>query len=87
VFQRGGNLGTVVADFHKSLPNAQIYVYDNNSSDHTMQAAHDAGANIRSERGQGNGHVVRRMFADTCRSERRLIIDRTNTWFFRRQSE
>src|SRR5690606_19772853 len=43
---------------------AAIYVYDNNSSDRTVEIARAAGAVVRSERQQGKGHVVRRMFAD-----------------------
>ncbi|MBX9711492.1 MAG: glycosyltransferase family 2 protein [Xanthobacteraceae bacterium] len=57
-------VGKVVADFHDALPDAQIYVYDNNSSDRTALVAHDAGAQVRSVRRQGKGHVVKRMFAD-----------------------
>jgi glycosyltransferase involved in cell wall biosynthesis len=57
-------VGSVVADFHKALPGAEIYVYDNNSSDRTAVVAREAGAQVRTERRQGKGHVVRRMFAD-----------------------
>ncbi|WFU79542.1 glycosyltransferase family 2 protein [Bradyrhizobium sp. CIAT3101] len=57
-------VATVVADFRKALPAAEIYVYDNNSRDSTAAVAHEAGAIVRSERRQGKGHVVRRMFAD-----------------------
>ncbi|WP_439364353.1 glycosyltransferase family 2 protein [Bradyrhizobium sp. DASA03005] len=57
-------VATVVADFRKALPSAQIYVYDNNSRDRTAEVAREAGAIVRSERRQGKGHVVRRMFAD-----------------------
>src|ERR1700748_594074 len=57
-------IGTVVADFRKALPCAEIFVYDNNSSDRTAAVAREAGASVRSERRQGKGHVVRRMFAD-----------------------
>ena len=57
-------VATVVADFRKALPTADIYVYDNNSKDRTAQVARAAGAEVRSERRQGKGHVVRRMFAD-----------------------
>src|SRR5476649_2168193 len=57
-------IATVVADFRKALPAADIFVYDNNSSDRTITVARDAGAQVRSERRQGKGHVVRRMFAD-----------------------
>ncbi|MBR0685063.1 glycosyltransferase [Bradyrhizobium manausense] len=57
-------VAAVVADFRKALPAAEIYVYDNNSRDRTAAVAHEAGAIVRSERRQGKGHVVRRMFAD-----------------------
>ena len=53
-----------VAAFRAALPEAQIYVYDNNSTDRTRELAAQAGAIVRSERMQGKGHVVRRMFAD-----------------------
>ncbi len=53
-----------VAGFRAVLPDADIYVYDNNSSDRTCAMAAAAGAIVRSERMQGKGHVVRRMFAD-----------------------
>jgi glycosyltransferase involved in cell wall biosynthesis len=54
----------VVADFRAALPEATVYVYDNNSQDHTAVCAGSAGAIVRSEPLQGKGHVVRRMFAD-----------------------
>lgn len=57
-------VATVVADFRKALPAAEVYVYDNNSTDRTAKIAREAGAIVRSERRQGKGHVVRRMFAD-----------------------
>ncbi|WP_048861983.1 glycosyltransferase, partial [Acidisphaera rubrifaciens] len=57
-------IGRVVADFRAALPDAVVYVYDNNSTDATMAVAADAGAVVRRETLQGKGHVVRRMFAD-----------------------
>src|ERR1700693_3792967 len=63
-FNEEAAVATVVADFRKSLPSAEIFVYDNNSSDRTIAVAREAGATVRSERRQGKGHVVRRMFAD-----------------------
>jgi glycosyltransferase involved in cell wall biosynthesis len=57
-------IGATVAGFRAALPGATVYVYDNNSSDRTREAALEAGAVVRSERQQGKGHVVRRMFAD-----------------------
>jgi glycosyltransferase involved in cell wall biosynthesis len=63
-FNEQAAVATVVADFRKALPAATIYVYDNNSSDRTAMVAREAGAEVRGERRQGKGHVVRRMFAD-----------------------
>jgi glycosyltransferase involved in cell wall biosynthesis len=63
-FNEEAAVATVVANFRKSLPTAEIFVYDNNSSDRTVAVAREAGAQVRSERRQGKGHVVRRMFAD-----------------------
>ena len=63
-YNEEATIATVVTDFRKALPSAEVYVYDNNSSDHTASAARDAGANVRSEYRQGKGNVVRRMFAD-----------------------
>lgn len=57
-------IAATVAGFRKALPGATIYVYDNNSRDRTCDVAAQAGAVVRSERQQGKGHVVRRMFAD-----------------------
>jgi glycosyltransferase involved in cell wall biosynthesis len=63
-FNEEAAVATVIADFRKALPQAEIYVYDNNSTDRTVAVAREAGAQVRSERRQGKGHVVRRMFAD-----------------------
>src|SRR3954447_12685663 len=63
-FNEEAAVATVVADFRKALPTAEIFVYDNNSGDRTIEVARAAGATVRSERRQGKGHVVRRMFAD-----------------------
>ena len=57
-------IGHTISGFRSALPDAEIYVYDNNSSDRTVEVARKAGAIVRSERRQGKGHVVRRMFAD-----------------------
>src|ERR1700720_3474382 len=63
-FNEEAAVAAVVADFRKALPSAEIFVYANNSSDRTVAVAREAGAQVRSERRQGKGHVVRRMFAD-----------------------
>ena len=57
-------IAQTVADFRAALPDATIYVFDNNSSDGTVATARGAGAIVGTERMQGKGHVVRRMFAD-----------------------
>ncbi len=57
-------IGTVVAGLRAALPQAAIYVYDNNSGDDTRSAAAAAGALVRRETMQGKGHVIRRAFAD-----------------------
>jgi glycosyltransferase involved in cell wall biosynthesis len=57
-------IGAVVEGFRRELPQARIYVYDNNSKDKTSQVAAAAGAIVRTETLQGKGNVVRRMFAD-----------------------
>ena len=57
-------IAKVVSDFHAALPEAIIYVYDNNSTDATAQAARQAGAIVRHEPMQGKGNVIRRMFRE-----------------------
>jgi len=57
-------IAATVAGFRAALPGATIYVYDNNSRDRTREVAAGAGAVVRTERQQGKGNVVRRMFAD-----------------------
>lgn len=57
-------VGKVVADFRRVLPGAEVWVYDNNSSDGTAEAARAAGAHVRHEPRQGKGNVVRQMLRD-----------------------
>ena len=57
-------IAATVRGFREALPGAIVYVYDNNSRDRTREIAAEAGAVVRTERQQGKGHVVRRMFAD-----------------------
>ena len=63
-FNEEAAIAKVIAGFRKALPGAAIFVYDNNSRDGTIEKARKAGAVVRTERMQGKGHVVRRMFAD-----------------------
>ena len=63
-YNEEATIAATVAGFREALPDAAIYVYDNNSGDRTREIAAKSGAIVRSERQQGKGHVVRRMFAD-----------------------
>lgn len=58
------SIGQVIADFRRALPQAEIYVYDNCSTDGTAEVARRAGATVRREPVPGKGNVVRRMFSD-----------------------
>jgi glycosyltransferase involved in cell wall biosynthesis len=63
-FNEEAAIARVISDFRAALPQAPIYVYDNNSTDGTAEVARAAGAVVRREIHQGKGNVVRRMFAD-----------------------
>jgi glycosyltransferase involved in cell wall biosynthesis len=63
-YNEAATIAQVVRDFRTVLPSAAVFVYDNNSTDGTAQAAIDAGAVVRRESQRGKGNVVRRMFAD-----------------------
>lgn len=69
----------VVEDYKKALPEADIYVYDNNSSDHTDEIAREAGAIVRYEYRQGKGNVIRSMFKDID-ADCYLMIDGDDTY-------
>jgi len=69
----------VVRDFCAALPDATVYVYDNNSSDGTLAAARMAGAVARTESLQGKGHVIRRMFAD-IEADAYILVDGDGTY-------
>ncbi|WP_282129971.1 glycosyltransferase family 2 protein [Roseobacter litoralis] len=72
-------IGRVVEAFRAVLPSADIYVYDNNSTDSTIEVAKEAGAIVRSEQQQGKGSVVRRMFSDVD-ADCYLLVDGDNTY-------
>jgi glycosyltransferase involved in cell wall biosynthesis len=72
-------IGRVVADFRAALPNAVVYVYDNNSRDLTVQIAAAAAAVVRREPLQGKGNVVRRMFADV-EADAYVLVDGDDTY-------
>ena len=72
-------VGKVVRDFKKNLPEATIYVYDNNSTDRTSQLAKKAGAVVRHEYVQGKGNVIRRMFRD-INADCYIMVDGDDTY-------
>jgi glycosyltransferase involved in cell wall biosynthesis len=78
-FNEATAIGAVVGDFRKALPDAQIHVFDNNSSDGTAQAAVAAGANVHKVTLQGKGHTVRRMFADV-EADTYVLVDGDGTY-------
>lgn len=69
----------VVEDFRRALPGATIYVYDNGSTDRTIEVAREAGAIVRQEPRRGKGNVVRRMFADVD-ADIYLMVDGDGTY-------
>lgn len=69
----------VIKDWRKELPEATIYVYDNNSSDHTDQIAQNAGGVVRYEYRQGKGNVIRRMFREID-AEVYIMVDGDDTY-------
>ena len=72
-------IGKVVDDFHRVLPDATVYVYDNNSSDGTGEIAREHGAVVRCERRQGKGNVVRQMMRDID-ADYYLMVDGDDTY-------
>jgi glycosyltransferase involved in cell wall biosynthesis len=78
-YNEQATIGRVVREFRAALPGAQIYVYDNNSTDRTAAAAAEAGAIVRNEVRQGKGNVVWRMFADVDASAY-VLVDGDGTY-------
>lgn len=72
-------INKVVSDFHKALPEAEIYVYDNNSTDNTYFEAEKAGAIVRRELRQGKGNVIRQMLRDID-ADCYLMVDGDDTY-------
>jgi glycosyltransferase involved in cell wall biosynthesis len=73
------SIGSVVRSFRTAIPDAVIYVYDNNSTDRTAEIARAAGAIVRWEGRQGKGNVVRRMFADVD-ADIYILVDGDDTY-------
>lgn len=78
-FNEAQTIGKVVSDWKKELPEAVIYVYDNNSSDNTAEIASNAGAVVRYEHMQGKGNVIRRMFRDID-AQAYIMVDGDDTY-------
>ena len=78
-FNEARTIGKVVRDFRQSLPTADIYVYDNNSTDETVCLAEEAGAIVRREYRQGKGNVIRTMFRE-IEADCYLIVDGDDTY-------
>ncbi len=70
---------SVIRSFQAALPGAAIHVYDNNSTDGTVAVARAAGASVRTERLQGKGNVIRRMFAD-IEADAYVLVDGDDTY-------
>lgn len=78
-YNEAETIGKVVQDFRRELPEAVIYVYDNNSTDQTAEIARNAGAVVRHEYQQGKGNVIRRMFREID-AECYLMVDGDDTY-------
>jgi len=78
-YNEAPSIAAVIAGFRAALPDATIYVYDNNSTDGTAEAASTAGALVFREGQQGKGHVVRRMFRD-IEADFFLLVDGDGTY-------
>lgn len=78
-YNEESTVAQVIADMQANLPEADIYVYDNNSSDNTFRVASDAGAIVRREPVQGKGNVIRSMFTQID-ADVYLMIDGDNTY-------
>ena len=78
-YNESKTIAKVVKDYKKALPEADIYVYDNNSKDHTDEIARKAGAIVRYEYKQGKGNVIRTMFRDID-ADCYLMIDGDDTY-------
>jgi len=72
-------IAKVIKDFREVLPEADLYVYDNNSTDETIRRAREAGAIVREEPLQGKGNVIRRMFRD-IEADLYVMVDGDDTY-------
>lgn len=78
-YNEAQTIGKVVGDFREALPGAEVFVYDNNSTDGTAEVARAAGATVRRESVQGKGNVIRRMFREV-EADVYLMVDGDDTY-------
>ena len=78
-YNEEATISTVIADFKRELPEADIYVYDNNSTDRTYELAVQGGAIVKKESRQGKGNVIRQMFFDID-ADYYLMVDGDDTY-------
>ena len=78
-YNEAKTIGKVVSDFKRAMPHAEIYVYDNNSTDGTDEIARKAGATVRYEYKQGKGNVVKSMFRE-IRADCYIMVDGDDTY-------
>ena len=78
-YNEEATISTVIADFRRELPEAEIYVYDNNSTDTTYELAVACGAIVKKEPRQGQGNVIRQMFFDLD-ADYYLMVDGDDTY-------
>jgi len=78
-YQEALTIGKVIADFRRELPDARIYVYDNNCTDGTAEIAAQAGAIVRREKRQGKGYVVAAMF-EQITEDILIMVDGDDTY-------
>src|ERR671922_1031501 len=78
-FNEESTIGKVVTDFRKAIPLAEIYVFDNNSTDKTAQIARESGAIVIREKKKGKGHVVQAMF-QKINADYYVIVDGDDTY-------
>lgn len=78
-YNEAKSIAKVIDDFHTQLPNAKIYVYDNNSTDNSVKISEEHGAIVKFEHRQGKGNVVRSMFRDID-ADVYIMVDADNTY-------
>jgi glycosyltransferase involved in cell wall biosynthesis len=78
-YNEATTIAAIIRDFKRYLPSAQIFVFDNNSTDDTVRIAREAGAIVRHVPAQGKGSVVRRMFADV-EADAYVMVDGDDTY-------